>query len=59
MTNLNEQYERIQINGKSYIKSVIDTKTLKDYNCAGSFINVLANRISFDQAPGRMISSWR
>lgn len=59
MTNLNEQYEKIEVNGKSYLKPVHNYSQVKEFTKAGSFINVLANKFSLASAPGRVVSHWR
>jgi|GEM_PF-2323681 len=52
--------EKIEISGKKYLKNSSSagiSELLK--NEAGSFINIISNRFSLAQAPGRTVSYWR
>ncbi len=59
MSNIHEQYEKIEIGGKAYMKSPIGTALISEMGKKGSFINILANKISLSEAPGRTVSYWR
>ncbi|MCX5749678.1 MAG: hypothetical protein NTZ10_05495 [Candidatus Saganbacteria bacterium] len=57
---LNTTIEKIEISGKRYVKSNTSaalSELIK--NEAGSFINIISNRFSMGQAPGRTVSYWR
>ena len=52
--------EKIEISGKRYVKnstSAALSELLK--NESGSFINIISNRFSLTQAPGKTVSYWR
>lgn len=59
MTNIQEQFERIEIGGKAYMKSTVGSALINELSKKGSFINILANRMSLAEAPGRTVSHWR
>jgi hypothetical protein len=59
MSNIHEQYEKIEIGGKAYMKSPVGSALLNEMSKKGSFINILANRMSMSEAPGRTVSHWR
>ena len=60
MANIQEQFERIEIGGKAYMKSTVGSALINELSKQpGSFINILANRMSLAEAPGRTISHWR
>ena len=59
MTNIQEQFEKIEIGGKSYMKSPIGSALINEMSKKGSFINILANRMSLSEAPGRTVCNWR
>ncbi len=59
MTNIQEQYEKIEVGGKAYMKSPIGSALISEMSKKGSFINILANRMSLSEAPGRTVSHWR
>lgn len=61
MSNIQEQYEKIEIGGKAYMKSSVNSGALIEElkKQPGSFINILANRMSLSEAPGRLVSYWR
>lgn len=56
----NQTLEKIEISGKRYVKSSTSaalSELLK--NEAGSYINIITNRYSLAEAPGRTVSYWR
>lgn len=50
--------DSIKIGGKEYLKSSSSRVLSEEIKKTGSFINVLANKLSIEAAPGKNVAFW-